>query len=96
MIGSSRRAIRITGEHHRIDLELCGGVGDQRGLDVRDRGQAEAGMAEQRELNGETEPVGVAAVRGDECEVLAIKGVESRKRVAVDWHAEQEIALRLA
>ncbi|WP_345822933.1 hypothetical protein ABC766_32275 (plasmid) [Methylobacterium fujisawaense] len=53
-------------------------------------------MMQQRELHREAEPVGVAAARGDEGEVLAIEGVAPRQLITIDRDAEQALARRRA
>ena len=55
----------------------------------------EALVAEQRQLNGKAEPIGVTAPGGDEIQIRAGQCLMSDQRVRIGRHAEQLTALSL-
>jgi hypothetical protein len=87
------RATRIPSEWPSRDFELPRQPLNHRLGGLLQLRQANAGMAKQRELNGEADPIGVSAASRHQLLVGARQGEASRHAVGVKRDAEKSLPL---
>ncbi len=93
MVRHGLRAAGVLGEGGGRDIEVAGHPGHERVRRLVEIGERRAGMAQQGELDGAAEPVGVAAALGHEVSIEPGQGEQPRERVGVGRDAQERLAL---
>lgn len=89
MVGHRLMATGVIGEQVRRHVDLDGHPDDQRVDWFLDLGKRATGLAEQRQLHGETEPVGVTPPRQNQVVVRRGERELARQSFPVGGNAEQ-------